>query len=117
MEVVGGVLWVWMPIFGINEKPSFTVILGGTIITLAVLFHGYGAKKKKRACFTLIIYFKLEEFFLGKLSFVHTLSRHETIFSICSLRCFGVTVILSLSNPFRNCWIENRLSINSMIIN
>jgi len=47
MEVVGGVLWVWMPIFGINEKPSFTVILGGIIITLAVLFHGYGARKKR----------------------------------------------------------------------
>ena len=47
MEVVGGVLWVWMPIFGINEKPNFTVILGGTIITLAVLFHGYGARKKR----------------------------------------------------------------------
>ncbi len=47
MEVVGGVLWVWMPIFGINEKPTPTVILGGTIITLAVIFHGYGARKKR----------------------------------------------------------------------
>ena len=47
MEVVGGVLWVWMPIFGINETPNLTVILGGTIITLAVLFHGYGARKKR----------------------------------------------------------------------
>jgi len=47
MEVVGGVLWVWIPIFGINETPSFTVILGGVIITLAVLFHGYGARKKR----------------------------------------------------------------------
>ena len=47
MEVVGGVLWVWMPIFGINETPSFTVIIGGVIITLAVLFHGYGARKKR----------------------------------------------------------------------
>ena len=47
MEVVGGILWVWMPIFGINETPSLTVILGGAIITLAVLFHGYGARKKK----------------------------------------------------------------------
>ncbi len=47
MEVVGGVLWVWMPIFGINEVPSFTVIIGGIIITLAVLYHGYGARKKR----------------------------------------------------------------------
>ena len=47
MEVAGGVLWVWMPIFGINEKPNLTVIFGGTVITLAVLLHGYGARKKR----------------------------------------------------------------------
>ena len=47
MEVVGGVLWVWIPIFGINEVPSSTVILGGIIITLAVIYHGYGARKKR----------------------------------------------------------------------
>ena len=47
VEVVGGVVWVWLPIFGINEVPSFTVILGGIIITSAVLFHGYGARKKR----------------------------------------------------------------------
>ncbi len=47
MEVVGGVIWVWIPIFGINEVPSLTVILGGVIITLAVLYHGYGARKKR----------------------------------------------------------------------
>ncbi len=46
--VVGGVLWVWIPIFGINEVPSSTVIIGGIIITLAVLYHGYGARKKRK---------------------------------------------------------------------
>ena len=47
MEVVGGVLWVWMPIFGINEVPSVSVIIGGLIITFAVLLHGYGARRKR----------------------------------------------------------------------
>ena len=47
MEVVGGVLWVWMPVFGINEVPSATVIIGGLIITFAVLLHGYGARRKR----------------------------------------------------------------------
>ena len=47
MEVVGGVLWVWLPIFGINETPSFTVIIGGVIITFAVIFHGYGSRRKR----------------------------------------------------------------------
>ena len=47
MEVVGGVLWVWIPFFGINEVPSLTVIIGGVIITFAVLFHGIGARRKR----------------------------------------------------------------------
>ncbi len=47
MEAVGGVVWVWMPIFGINEVPSFNVIIGGIIITSAVVFHGFSARKKK----------------------------------------------------------------------
>ena len=47
MEVVGGVIWVWLPIFGINETPSFTVIIGGAIITLAVIYHGYGSSRKR----------------------------------------------------------------------
>ena len=47
MEVVGGVLWVWIPIFGINEVPSLTVIVGGVIITFAVLMHGVGARRKR----------------------------------------------------------------------
>ena len=47
MEVVGGVIWVWIPIFGINEVPGFTVVIGGIIITFAVLFHGYEARKKR----------------------------------------------------------------------
>ena len=46
MECVGGVVWVSIPIFGINEVPSFTVILGGGIIVLAVIYYGYGARKK-----------------------------------------------------------------------
>ena len=46
MEVVGGGLWVWIPIFGINQVPSLTVILGGVIITAAVIYHGYGVRRK-----------------------------------------------------------------------
>ena len=47
MEVVGGVLWVWLPIFGINEIPSLTVIIGGLIITFAVIYQGLGSRKKR----------------------------------------------------------------------
>ena len=45
MEVVGGVLWVWLPIFGINEVPSPTVIIGGIVITLAVVYYGFAARQ------------------------------------------------------------------------
>ena len=47
MEIVGGVLWVWLPAFGINEVPSLTVIVGGGIITFAVILHGIGAQRKR----------------------------------------------------------------------
>ena len=47
MEVVGGVIWVWIPVFGINETPSATVIIGGLIITFSVLLFGYGARRKR----------------------------------------------------------------------
>ncbi|MBS56716.1 MAG: EamA family transporter [Rickettsiales bacterium] len=46
MEVVGGVIWVWIPIFGINEAPGLTVLIGGLIITIAVVYHGYSTKSK-----------------------------------------------------------------------
>ena len=41
MEVVGGILWVSLPIFGINEIPSYTVIFGGIIIIFAVFLQFY----------------------------------------------------------------------------
>ena len=47
MEVVGGVVWVWLPVFGINEVPSMTVIIGGFFVTFAVLMHGFGASRKR----------------------------------------------------------------------
>ena len=36
-----------VPIFGINEVPSITVIIGGTIITLAVLYYGYKSRESE----------------------------------------------------------------------
>ena len=47
MEVVGGIFWVWIPILGINEVPSLTTIIGGGIVTLAVVLHGLGSKRKR----------------------------------------------------------------------
>ena len=38
---------MWLPIAGINEVPNLTTIMGGVIITIAVLMHGFIAQKKR----------------------------------------------------------------------
>ena len=47
-EVLGGIFWVWLPIFGINEIPSANTIIGGSIITLALLYYSINTKRKRR---------------------------------------------------------------------
>ena len=44
-EVVGGIFWVWLPLFGINEVPSNNTIIGGVIITLAIIFYGFNTRR------------------------------------------------------------------------
>jgi len=44
-EVLGGIFWVWLPLFGINEIPSTNSLIGGAIITLAIIFYGLNAKR------------------------------------------------------------------------
>ena len=45
LEVVGGVLWCWMPIFGINEVPSSVTMLGGATIIFAIAYHAVGIRQ------------------------------------------------------------------------
>ena len=47
-EVLGGIFWVWLPIFGINETPSPNTIIGGSIITLALVYYSLNTKRKRR---------------------------------------------------------------------
>ena len=47
-EVLGGIFWVWLPIFGINETPSTNTIIGGSIITLALVYYSLNTQKKRR---------------------------------------------------------------------
>jgi len=44
-EVLAGIFWVWLPLFGINEVPSTNSLIGGAIITLAIIFYGFNAKR------------------------------------------------------------------------
>ena len=47
-EVLGGIFWVWLPIFGINEIPTTNTIIGGSIITLALLYYSLNTKRNRR---------------------------------------------------------------------
>ncbi len=44
-EVLGGIFWVWLPWFGINEVPSINTLIGGGIITFAIVFYGLNVKR------------------------------------------------------------------------
>mgnify|MGYP001239809111 CR=1 FL=1 len=47
-EVIGGIFWVWLPIFGINEVPSNNTIIGGFIITFALFYYSFFIKRNRR---------------------------------------------------------------------
>tara|TARA_B100000029_G_scaffold208765_1_gene206631 strand:- start:189 stop:1091 length:903 start_codon:yes stop_codon:yes gene_type:complete len=46
-EVLGGIFWVWLPIFGINEVPTSNTIIGGFIITFAILYYSLNVKRNR----------------------------------------------------------------------
>ena len=44
-EVLGGIFWVWLPLFGINEVPNTNTLIGGAIITSSIIFYGFNTKR------------------------------------------------------------------------
>ncbi len=48
IEVVCGVLWVYLPIFGVHEVPSSLTIIGGIIVLCAIILDGVGASRQKQ---------------------------------------------------------------------
>ena len=44
-EVLGGIFWVWLPLFGINEVPNTNTLIGGAIITFSIIFYGFNTKR------------------------------------------------------------------------
>ncbi len=47
-EIVGGIFWVWIPIFGINEIPSNNTIIGGFLIFVAIIYYSLVIKNNRR---------------------------------------------------------------------
>ncbi len=47
VEVVGGILWVYIPVFGIHEVPSGLTVIGGIIVLSAIVIDGVGARQQQ----------------------------------------------------------------------
>ena len=47
-EVIGGIFWVWLPLFGINEVPSTNTIIGGFLIFISLFYYSLLTKKNRR---------------------------------------------------------------------
>jgi len=47
-EIIGGVFWVWLPLFGINEVPTTNTIIGGFLIFISLFYYSLLTKKNRR---------------------------------------------------------------------
>ena len=47
-EVIGGIFWVWLPIFGINEIPDNYTIAGGFFIFISLVYYSLIMRWNKR---------------------------------------------------------------------
>ena len=48
VEVVGGILWVYLPFFGIHEIPSVLTVTGGIIVLVAIVIDGVGVRQQAK---------------------------------------------------------------------
>ena len=47
-EVIGGIFWVWLPLFGINEIPSTNTIIGGFFLFMSIMYYSLTIKTNRR---------------------------------------------------------------------
>jgi drug/metabolite transporter (DMT)-like permease len=47
-EVVGGIFWVWLPLFGINEVPTTNTIIGGFFLFVSIIYYSLIMRWNKR---------------------------------------------------------------------
>ena len=47
-EVIGGIFWVWLPLFGINEIPSTNTIVGGFFLFVSITYYSMIMRWNKR---------------------------------------------------------------------
>jgi drug/metabolite transporter (DMT)-like permease len=47
-EVIGGIFWVWLPLFGINEVPDSNTIIGGFFLFISLFYYSLVMRWNKR---------------------------------------------------------------------
>jgi drug/metabolite transporter (DMT)-like permease len=47
-EVIGGIFWVWLPLFGINEVPATNTIVGGFFLFISLIYYSLIMRWNKR---------------------------------------------------------------------
>jgi drug/metabolite transporter (DMT)-like permease len=47
-EVIGGIFWVWLPLFGINEIPTNSTIIGGFFLFVSLTYYSLVMRWNKR---------------------------------------------------------------------
>ena len=47
-EVIGGIFWVWLPLFGINEVPDTNTIIGGFFLFISLIYYSLVMRWNKR---------------------------------------------------------------------
>ena len=47
-EVIGGIFWVWLPLFGINEIPATNTIIGGFFLFISLTYYSLIMRWNKR---------------------------------------------------------------------
>ena len=47
-EVIGGIFWVWLPLFGINEIPSTNTVIGGFFLFMSLIYYSLIMRWNKR---------------------------------------------------------------------
>ena len=47
-EVIGGIFWVWLPLFGINEIPETNTIIGGFFLFISLTYYSLIMRWNKR---------------------------------------------------------------------
>ena len=47
-EVIGGIFWVWLPLFGINEVPDTNTVIGGFFLFISLFYYSLITRWNKR---------------------------------------------------------------------